>query len=121
MSIYSPKSITDEILPKKAVFLTVKKWARSQWLSIISWNYKSRAHYQKMFLVLGKLDLLGKRVYLAIFNVWNWYRAQERLFKEQLRINFVIRGRVENGSDCHAFQIAITFVPSFFREKKNQN
>lgn len=118
MSIYSPKSITDEILTKKAVFLTVKKWARSQWLSIISWNYKSRAHYQKMFLVLGKLDLLGKRVYLAIFNVWNWYRAQERLFKEQLRINFVIRGRVENGSDCHAFQIAITFVPSFFREKK---
>lgn len=38
--------------------------------------------------------------------------------KEQLRINFVIRGRVENGSDCHAFQIAITFVPSFFRGKK---
>ena len=53
MSIYSLKSITDEILTKKAVFLTVKKWARSQWLSIISWNYKSRAHYQKMFLVLG--------------------------------------------------------------------
>lgn len=58
-------------------------------------------------------------MYLAIFNVWDWYhRAQERLLKEQLRINFVIRGRVENGSDCHAFQIAITFVPSFFREKK---
>ena len=70
MSIYSPKSITDEILTKKAVFLTVKKWARSQWLSIISWNYKSRAHYQKMFLVLGKLDLLGKtRVFSDIYRL----------------------------------------------------